>query len=132
MGCLFRLQHVGPAHEFGQFGTLLVQGIPILATLERTYEVDGAQITKIPPGIYHCTRTWFVKGGYETFEIGVPGHSRILFHVGNTEEDSDGCVLVAMEFGDLGVVHGIIDSRKGFEKFMALTEGRGDFDLEVA
>jgi hypothetical protein len=32
---------------------------------------------------------------FTTFEItGVPGHSNILFHIGNYNKDSEGCVLL--------------------------------------
>lgn len=123
----------------GAFGVLLVDGAPCgPITLERTYPVDptlpwGEQRLLIPssPRPYRCLRTIFHRGGYETFEVtGVEGHSRLLFHYGNTEEDSDGCILVGLRYSPFAP--GILDSRRGHELFMSILHGQGAFDLTVS
>jgi hypothetical protein len=115
----------------GAFGVLLQHDIPFAVTLERTYQTDQIVATKIPAGRYPCTLTRFEHGGYLTYEIHVPGHSRILFHKGNISLDSEGCVLVAESFGQIKGGPAIMDSASGFCEFFQLAGGRSDFVLEV-
>lgn len=113
----------------GAFGVLLCDGVPFAVTLEHTYGPDNH--VKIPPGEYLCHRTKYHRGGYETFEIPVPGHSRILFHRANTEIDLDGCVGVAKTYGMFGDAPGVASSKVGFSEFMGLTEGHSTVKLTV-
>jgi hypothetical protein len=122
----------------GAFGVLKVHdpihdpvGTPFAVTLERTYTVDSVEIVKIPSGRYECTRDYYHAGEYVTYEIHVPAHARMLFHVGNRERDSEGCVLVGESFHDFGDTPGIGSSRRGFREFMERTGGRSRFLLEV-
>lgn len=132
----FELVRVAVQPE-GAFGVLLMDGLPFLLTLERTYPVidakpRGPQFTKIPRGRYRCERTYYYRGGHETFEVtGVVGHSRLLFHRGNTESDSEGCILLGRTFGPVSGQQGVLDSRWAFDQFMRVNRDRADFDLEV-
>ena len=130
----FELHRVAIRHE-GAFGVLLHDGLPFAVTLERTYdELDerGRSSPKIPLGVYRCRRDFFHRGGYITYEIRVPGHSRLLFHRGNTEKDSEGCVLVAESFGELGREPAILESVMGFAEFMRRASSVGvEWDLAV-
>lgn len=112
----------------GAFGVLLADGRPFVVTCERTF--DGNR-TVIENGTYPCVRSYFNRGGYDTFEIHVPGHSRVLFHRGNTETDSEGCVLIAESFGQLNSRTAVLDSRGGFAEFWALVGALPAFDLVV-
>jgi hypothetical protein len=99
----------------GAFGIMFdFAGIPFAVTLERTFE-DGKTI--IPPGIHDCHKTKYITGGYDTFEIEVPGHSRILFHKLNTENQSKGCIGIGEKFEDFNGTPGIAESKQGFEQF---------------
>ena len=100
--------------EAGAFGVLSDSGIPFAVTLERTF---GDKII-VPPGEYLCPRTRFHGGNYATYEVPVPGHDRVLFHIGNLEEDSMGCILVGLQFGFLHGKPGVLLSRLGFRAFM--------------
>ena len=102
-------------NEHGMFGVLVDREIPFAVTLEP----DGVDVKYIPSGTYDCRSTMYHKGGYPTFEIIVPGRSRILFHKGNTEVDTKGCVLVGEEFGVINGKPGILQSGRGFSEFMA-------------
>jgi hypothetical protein len=115
--------------EPGAFGVLLINDIPIGVILMRTYE---SLAVKIPPGLYRCTRTKYFKGGYETFEIHVPGHSRILFHKANIEDDLDGCVGIGEQFGELHGKPAILQSGSGFAEFMDKMTNYNEFILKVA
>lgn len=112
----------------GCFSVLLWDGKPFAVSVEHTFE-DGRPI--IRPGWYVCKRDFYHKGGYETFEIPVPDHTRILFHKGNTEEDSRGCVIVAESFGVVGGRTAVLDSRTGFGGLMELTAGLTEFKMLV-
>jgi len=114
--------------EDGCFGVLLHDGRPFAVTLERTFEDLK---TVIRAGKYDCVRSFYHKGGYETFEIIVPGHSRVLFHKLNLETESEACVGIGESFGQLHGLTAILDSRGGFSEFMVLTADVKAFVLEV-
>lgn len=126
------------AREYrGVFGTLVSDdGSFKCVTLEHAYPVfDGNFASKIAKGEYTCVRGMHrlegMRDSFETFEItGVPGHSDILFHVGNTNIDSSGCVLLGKDIlEDYGNVKMITDSRITFEAFMKLMTGIDSFQL---
>jgi hypothetical protein len=120
----------------GAFGVLLVRcpppgqdALPLAVCLERTYEQLAL---KIPPGRYRCVRTRFIRGGYDTYEItGVAGHSRLLFHRGNVEQDLEGCVAVGKSYGFVNAKPGVIASGEAFAGFMKWADGREAFSLLV-
>lgn len=112
----------------GAFSVLLWDGRPFAVSVERTFD-DGKPI--IQNGVYACKRDFYHKGGYETFEIIVAGHDRILFHKGNIETHSVGCVIVAESFGQLDGVTAVLDSKGGFEELMALAAGQSQFMMTV-
>ena len=79
----------------GIIGTLYnEQGDQLAVTLEHAY--DGQP--KLPAGHYLCKRGKHQlkhSDPFETFEVtGVTGHTGILFHTGNWNKDSDGCILL--------------------------------------
>lgn len=117
----------------GIFGTLEDdQALFFMYTLEHSYLDGEVYNPKIPKGTYTCVRgkhqLEHMTEPFETFEItGVPNHDHILFHVGNYNKDSQGCVLLGLDLsGDE-----VIDSRKAFEIFMECQRGVNEFTLEV-
>ena len=118
----------------GIFGRLLDEnGQEIAVTCEHAYS-DGsdAWASKIPPGLYQCVKGMHRLHGhtldFETFEIiGVHGHSGLLFHCGNTNEDSEGCVLLGLTRTDKM----ILSSRMAFDRFMLKQKGVTSFTLVV-
>jgi hypothetical protein len=85
----------------------------------------------IKAGEYICNRDFYHKGNYETFEIIVPDRERILFHKGNTEADTLGCVLIGESYGELMGREAILDSNGGFTEFMHRTYGLSQIKLVV-
>lgn len=114
--------------EDGCFSVLLWDGRPFAVSVERTFE-DGRAV--IRDGVYRCVRSVYHKGGYPTFEIIVPGHDRVLFHKGNTEDNSLACVCVAESYGLLNGKTAVLDSAGGFGELMGLADGLDGFDMNV-
>lgn len=107
-------------------------------TLEHAYRNDVAWIPKIPRGAtYTCNRgthnlVTYNKGlPFETFEItGIAGHTGILFHPGNFNRDSNGCVLVGKELKQ-DVDWWISHSKDKFAEFMTALADVDEFQLRV-
>jgi hypothetical protein len=118
--------------EAGAFGVLMDEkSIPFAVTLERTYKSAAGPWTKLRPGSKMCVSRMYVRGGYRTFEIMEPGHSAILFHRGNVEAHSEGCVLVGDQFAMIGAAAGIGMSTQAFAEFMALAGTVSGFELTI-
>lgn len=125
------------AREDGVFGILKdADGKQLAVTLEHAYDSghgDGSYAPKMSLGVYKCVRgthRLHDNKPFQTFEITkVPGHTNILFHVGNYNNDSDGCVLLGDHFG--GDPRMIAMSRMTFEAFMARLKDINEFTLEV-
>lgn len=65
---------------------------------------------------------------FTTFEVtNVPGHTGILFHWGNSEGDSSGCILL----GEYRTGSMVFKSKKAFEHFMTKLIGINEFELEI-
>ena len=120
-------------YSTGIFGDFTFDGddAPFMVTLEHAYPIETGFAPVVPPGVYTCVRgTHALSNGvpFVTFEItGVSGHSGILFHAGNYNADSHGCVLCGK-----AILGGMITGSKDeFAAFMARLEGVDSFDLEV-
>lgn len=132
---LLRLEY----SESGIFGELMDNDESfLLQTLEHAYPItqdsistSTAYLPKVPAGQYTCVRgVHSLSNGvpFETFEImGVPGHTGILFHPGNTETDSSGCILL----GTTRVGNTIFQSKDAFNLFMEALLGIGSFELII-
>ena len=115
--CLTRVSYT----KHGTFGVLLDKGIPFCVTLERPWLDNRRNVSCIPFGIYTCKRIISPKFG-DTFEVlNVPGRSHILFHKGNLQEDTHGCILVGEYFDPLNNEPAILASGKAFQEFRART-----------
>ena len=123
---MLKLQRVSYL-DSGVFGYLFLDGSKIGVTLEHSYN----KIPKIPLGEYICIRGQHSlhSGPIETFEVtGVVGHSGILFHYGNYNSDSDGCILVGESIsGDM-----ITNSRATFAHLIDLLSGQDSVQLQVS
>lgn len=107
-------------------------GKVISQTLEHSYDDKP----KLYPGTFNCVRGKHQLHGmtapFETFEItGVDGHVGILFHVGNWNDDSDGCVLMGEGIAASGKGQMVTGSRVNFTAFMNSLAGVNEFTLIV-
>lgn len=121
------------SNSWGIVSTLTKDSDIVFTTLEHAYQnPDKSYSPKIPHGTYTCVRGMHqlahMAHPFETFEItGIVGHTNILFHVGNFNADSEGCVLLGQGLGN----QMIIGSKVAFDTFMASLSGVDSFTLEV-
>lgn len=123
----------------------MADGEKVAETLEHAYPDEADNMCNYQPklqaGEYKCVRGTHQLSGnsskFETFEItGVSGHSGILFHVGNFNKDSDGCVLIgdktikACSAANSTLM--VTNSKVAFAKLMKLLENVDSFTLIVA
>lgn len=127
----------------GVFSTILDEtGNEVAKGLEHAYDSgrgDGSYLPKTPAGTYTCQRSMHLLHGmtqpFETFQVmNVPGHSNILIHWGNYNDDSDGCILVGRNVvprPDRPAENMITSSKNMFLKIMDLQKGLDSFTLVV-
>lgn len=95
-------------------GELLVEGEHFCWTLELPWRDNTPGVSCIPRGAYSVFMTLSTRFKREMPRlIGVPGRLGILIHSGNTDHDTEGCILVGNRRDD-GVLY---DSRTAFERF---------------
>jgi len=118
--------------EDGTFGMLGVDSVPICVSVERPWANNQKGISCIPVGVYQCKRVNSPKFG-NTFEVtGVSGRSEILFHSGNVDDDSHGCIILGENFepwtdGSVSVR----SSKQAFSEFLQALVGEESFELTI-
>ena len=118
-------------NEDATFGVLINGNIPFAVTLEPAWEDNKKGISCIPSGPYSCKRVKSPRFG-DTFEIlDVEGRTHILFHKGNSERNTQGCVLIAEEFGILNGKAAVLASGRGFTEFMSILKEVDEFELII-
>lgn len=118
--------------DIPQLGCLLFDGQPRLMTLEPPDKNNEPSISCIPEGSYHCVRFKSPKFNISTFKIqDVPGREGIIFHMGNTEVDTKGCVLLGLSISELANGVAVGGSKLAFTKFSALLKDINEFTLNI-
>lgn len=127
-----RIKRLNRSHIYPTFGVLMNDdGIPFALTLEKPWLSNMRGVSCIPEGRYVALRHVSPKFG-ETFWLQeVPGRSGILFHKGNVESDSQGCILVGEQFNPINGEPGISHSAAGFQEFMRLSQGKDEIVVIV-
>lgn len=118
--------------EDGTFGVMLHKGKPFAVTGERPWRNNERTISCIPPGVYMCHR--YASQRYKnTFEVSnVPNRTYILFHKGNFPlKDSEGCILVAEEFGVVNGHTAVLESSHGYKEMMEKLKDVQTFVLQI-
>jgi hypothetical protein len=113
----------------GALGALRFDGVVFCFTLQP----DANDPIKfcIPAGDYICKRFHGTKWP-NTFEIIVEGHSALLFHAGNSEADSEGCVILGSSIGKLkGASRSLFNSGFTFKLFLEHTQNVDSFPLKI-
>ncbi len=113
------------------YGVLMEDYQPWLLTLEDAWMGNQRNISCIPEGPYKCRRVQSPKFG-DTFEVtNVPGRSHILFHSGNDQDDTSGCILLGSEWGKNRDEVIVAESRKAVDKFMHRLTHTDEFNLYI-
>jgi hypothetical protein len=112
-------------------GTLILDsdthlGIYTLENPKRATKVDD----RIPAGTYTCKPYSGTKYKDVYIVENVPNRSAILLHWGNTEKDTEGCILLGNRVGEINGQPAVLDSRKCFERFRELI-GKNSFTLVI-
>jgi hypothetical protein len=124
----------------GIFGLIFDdQGNKLASTLQHAYDSgqgNGTFVPKIPDGVFTCIRgnhrLESMNEDFETFEItGVTGHTNILFHWGNYNRDSSGCVLLGSGMANINGTNMLLHSKDTFDRFMKIQDGVNTFTLTV-
>jgi hypothetical protein len=108
-------------------GLLGVLTIDDFLTDIKTLELDD---TFVKQGCYECSRYSSAKYP-DTFELHVPGHTAVLFHAGNTEADTKGCILLGSTVGKLKGERAVLNSGETFKFFMKSMEGVSNFVMFI-
>lgn len=115
----------------GTFGVIRHGHVPFVLTLERPWKNNEQNISCIPAGRYRCRKIRSPRFG-NTYEItDVPGRTHVLFHAGNTIEDTQGCILVGEEFSGTFDKPMLVSSKRGFLELMKYLDAAPEFDLII-
>lgn len=118
-------------HDGATLGVLCIDDVPEFVTLEDAWRDNERQISCIPVGRYTVKPKISPKFG-STFEVvDVPERSHILFHAGNTHKDTNGCILLGLQFGKVGSEAAILASRSAFLQFLQKMAGTKEAQLIV-
>jgi len=112
----------------GALGVLSLDSEIFCFTLEPDKDEKGKLY--IPQGLYRCVRFHGTKWP-NTFEIIVPGHIAVLFHSGNVEADTKGCVLLGSSTGRLKGERAVLNSGVTFKEFLNRTKDLNTFPLFI-
>ena len=104
----------------GTFGVLIYQNKPICVTCEDPWNDNKPNISCIPFGAYTVKPHSSVKYPNVWEITGVKDRSAILIHNGNSNKDTNGCVLVGEYFTDFSGNLGIANSRLTLDRLSKL------------
>jgi hypothetical protein len=107
---------------YGTFGVLRIDKEVFCVTLEPSDQENAPFISSIPCQQYRCVRHNSPKYG-KTFRVDkVPGRDNILFHRGNTLDDTAGCIILAEYWGKLTGDRAVLNSGNTFDNFMHIMD----------
>lgn len=126
---VFRVHFLGDC----TIGRIYFDGVPQeMFTLEDVVRA-GPKVpgeTAIPPGRYTVVIDYSNRFHRELpLILDVPGFTGVRIHPGNTDADTEGCILVGMGIGPGG--NSLIRSREAFEKLFSTLKTASSIELEI-
>jgi len=125
----------------GITGVLIAGARELCRILEPQWKNNQKGISAIPEGTYTCMRVDTPKHGNVFQIMSVPGRTAVLFHWGNTEIDTEACLLTGMEVGEMFAQDpdtkknesqlAVLRSKEAFEKFMTYLKNEQAFTLHI-
>jgi hypothetical protein len=120
-----------PEKDDGTFGVLGDEKGYFCLTCEKKWKDNQHDISCIPKGEYLCKRKMSEHFG-DTFEVTqVPNRSDILFHKGNVQTDSHGCILLGENFGVLNDKIAVLSSGEAYAEFTHILRNEQEFKLVI-
>ncbi len=84
------------------------------------------------PGVYPLVWEYSHKFKRHLWELkNVPGHTEIKIHHGNTNADTEGCILLGRKHGSLNGKTAVLSSRRALEDFCASLSQWQNLKLEI-
>jgi len=99
----------------GTFGILIKNSVPLCVTLEDKWKNNKRNVSCIPTGEYVVEKYSGTKYKNVWKILNVPNRSNILIHWGNTHKNTEGCILCASRYGNLGKMYAILNSKRVFK-----------------
>lgn len=116
----------------GTWGVMIHDYQPFALTLEDPWNDNKKDVSCIPSGRYNCIKIYRKNKRYYTYLLlDVPGRTEIMFHPGNTKDDTWGCILIGEEFGKIKDKPALIASKRGFNEFMQKMKQKNSFIIEI-
>jgi len=117
--------------EWGTFGVLKLAKALFCVTLEPPWRMNRPNASNIPAGQYLCKRFHSAKFGQTFMVLDVPARDYILFHAGNTDDDTRGCIVLAEYVGKLKGNRAVLNSGATFNRFMGALLGYDEAHLTI-
>lgn len=103
--------------HYGTFGVMIIDGLPKYVTLEDPWMDNERNVSCIPIGVYKAKVVKSPSKGLKVWELqNVPDRTHIQIHIGNSQFDTDGCILIGSSFSSASPV--IAKSWIAFTSFM--------------
>lgn len=118
-------------HAGATFGVLCIDEAPEFLTVEDAWRSNETKVSCIPIGRYKIIRHKSPRFGNVYKVLDVPEREHILIHAGNTHRDTEGCILLGMQYGKIGSDSAILASRSAFLQFMKLMENTPEAQLLI-
>lgn len=137
---LRRLPREEAPSEAATYGELFTEGgWKLCLTMEEPWRNNQTDVSCIPAGSYPTfIRRSYINGGDGKRKYDVPqlknvrGREAVQIHIGNTLADTEGCILLGLQWNDAGGPEPYIsDSKRAFRMFMAALLDETEFVLEV-
>ena len=93
------------------------QGNFLCNTIERPWLDNAPMVSCIPDGTYPCEPHIKSNNGQDVWILdGVPNRTGVLIHTGNTDGDSEGCILVGLQAN----AEGVLESQLALQKLKSV------------
>ncbi len=105
-------------------------GLPICLTLELPWKDNMTSLSCIPKGLYKVEKYSSDKYKHVFKILNVPSRTNVLIHVGNTADDTQGCILLGSQFGELKDKIAVLNSRGSLDLLKKYVDNK-PFELEI-
>ena len=118
-------------HAGATFGVLCIDEAPEFLTVEDAWRSNETKVSCIPVGRYKIIRHKSPRFGNVYKVLDVPEREHILIHAGNTHRDTEGCILLGMQYGKIGSDSAILASLSAFLQFIKIMEDTPEAQLLI-